>query len=227
MKKVKKRCLVAMAAIAALTAQARETFNFNPQWQIEGQTVTLPRAWNEAEAFRVRIAALSDSVVWYRKHFTLPERAKDARVFIEFEGVRQAAEVFLNGKRLGLHENGVMAFGFDLTPYLKTGDNLLEVRTDNDWSYKEETTGTQFQWNNKNFNVNYGGIVKNVKLHIMPSVYQTLPLYGSLGTTGTYVYASDIDVAGRRAQVNVETQVKNDSKNSTWMTWRFSIPSTL
>ena len=207
-----KKFFLGIALASTLTSHARETFNFNPQWQLQGETVTLPRAWNEAEAFRVPIAALSDSVIWYKKRFTLPPHQKNSRVFIEFEGVRQAAEVFLNGQRLGLHENGVMAFGFELTAYLKPGENLIEVRTDNDWSYKEQSTGTPFQWNNKNFNVNYGGIVKNVKLHIMPNVYQTLPLYSTLGTTGTYIYASNIDIAKRQAQVNVETQVKNSLK---------------
>ena len=42
-----------------------------------------------------------------------------AKYFIEFEGVRQGADVYLNGHHLGFSENGVMAFGFDLTPLSK------------------------------------------------------------------------------------------------------------
>ena len=62
----------------------------------------------------------------YRKEFVAPKTWKGKKVFIEFEGARQAAEVFLNGSRIGLHENGVMAFGFDLTPFLRIGkSNVL------------------------------------------------------------------------------------------------------
>ncbi len=197
----------------ALNAAARDTYNFNSGWRIEKQKklVTLPHAWNEDEAFKVYINQMSDSVIWYRKTFRLPESAEGKRVFIEFEGARQAAEVFVNGERVGLHENGVMAFGFDLTPYVKKGKNEIEVRTDNDWHYHEKATNSTFQWNNNNFNSNYGGLVKNVRLHVMGDVYQTLPLYSNLKTTGVYVYAKDYDIMGRAATICVESEVRNET----------------
>ena len=157
------------------------------------------------------IAELSDSVIWYRKTFRLPKEAEGKRVFIEFEGARQSAEVFVNGKNVGLCENGVMAFGFDLTPYLKKGSNQIEVRTDNSWNYHEKETNSPFQWNNKNFNANYGGLPKNVKLHVMGDVYQTLPLYSNLKTTGVYIYPKDFDIANRQATICVESEVKNET----------------
>ena len=190
-------------------------FHAVPAYDREGTVaVTLPRAFNEDDAFRVEIARHRDTVSWWYKHFELPIEAKGKHVFVEFEGVRQAAEVYLNGKYVGLSENGVMAFGFDLTPYLKEGKNELSVRVDNDWDYREKNTGTKHQWNNRNFNVNYGGIPKNVWLHIKGDVYQTLPLYSNMGTTGVYVYGTDYDVKKRRATVNVESQVINSSSTS-------------
>lgn len=206
--------LLTIAGIAiATSAGARDTYNFNSDWRIGKlkRTVTLPHAWNENEAYKVGIKELSDSVIWYRKTFTLPKSAEGKRVIIEFEGTRQAAEVIVNGQRVGLHENGVMAFGFDLTPYIKKGKNLIEVRTDNDWNYKERATGSTFQWNNNNFNANYGGLPKNVWLHVVDDVYQTLPLYNSLKTTGVYVYAKDFDISGRAATICVESEVKNET----------------
>ena len=140
-----KRIFVALAAMTMLLpTTARETYNFNSGWVIDKkQTVTLPHAWNEDEAFGVSTFEMSTGVRWYRKTFTLPAEAQGKHVFIEFEGARQAAEVFVNGRRVGIHENGVMAFGFELTPYLKKGENLIEVRTDNDFDYREEQTGSK------------------------------------------------------------------------------------
>lgn len=173
--------------------------------------VTLPRAFNEDEAFKVSIEQLTDTVMWYRKHFKIENRG-NRKVFIEFEGIRQAGDFYLNGHRLGKHENGVMAVGFDLTPYMKDGDNVLAVRIDNNWQYREVATKAKFQWNDRNFNANYGGIPKNVYLYVKDSVYQTLPLYSHLKTTGVYVYATDINIKDRKAKIHAESEVKNDSR---------------
>ena len=202
----------------------RQKYNFNSDWKlmvgdIAGaekpayddsgwKTVTLPQAFNEDEAFAVDIIDLTDTVMWYRKHFQVDELA-GKKVFIEFEGVRQAGDFYINGHHLGLHENGVMAVGFDLTPYMAAGDNVVAVRVDNDWQYREKSTRSKFQWNDRNFNANYGGIPKNVYLHVTGEIYQTLPLYSTLKTTGVYVYGTDYDIPGRKVTVNAESQVLN------------------
>lgn len=93
--------------------------------------------------------------------FRLPANNHQKKVFIEFEGVRQGADFYINGKYIGFHENGVMAIGFDLTPHIKYGqENVIAIRIDNNWDYKERNTDTKYQWNNRNFNANYGGIPK-------------------------------------------------------------------
>ena len=230
-----KALLAGTALAAAPLVYGGDTYNFNPGWLLNigdpsgaetvrfddsgWKPVTLPRAFNEDEAFRIPIAAMTDTVAWYRKHFRLPKSAEGKKIFIEFEGARQGADVYLNGHHLGLHENGVMAFGFDITPYVEYGkENTLAVRTDNDWRYKERATGTNYQWNDKNFNANYGGLPKNVTLHVMEPVYQTLPLLSSLGTTGIYIYPRNIDVKKRKADINVESQVENTTASPVHVT---------
>jgi hypothetical protein len=138
---------------------------------------------------------------------------KDKNVFVEFEGIRQAGDFYVNGKHIGLHENGVMAFGFDITELVNFGnaENVIAARIDNDWNYREKATNTKFQWEDKNFNANYGGINKNVYLHITPKVYQTLPLYLNLNTTGVYIYADNYDIKGKSATIHAESEVKNES----------------
>ena len=235
------RLSIIFSSLLFLVAPAfaqREKIAFNSDWQMRGKTVTLPRAWNEDWAYRVNIHDLPDDTCRYTKTFMAPQEWAGKHVFIEFEGARQSAEVWLNGHRLGMHQNGVMAFGFELTPYLFIcGENRLEVLTDNDWGYKERNADgterhaaneatttkdgndlpgnmlqpTSFQWNNKNFNMNMGGVPKRVWLHVTGDIYQTLPLYSNLGTTGTYVYGSDYDIRGRKVTANVESQVINTS----------------
>jgi len=208
--------------------QSQRHISFNAEWTIgdSKELITLPRAWNEDDAFRVSIEQLPDSVVWYRKEFSLSD-LKNKKVFIEFEGVRQAAEVFVNGKSIGMSENGVMAFGFDISSYVTKGKNLLEVRTDNDWEYREKSSNSRYQWNDRNFNVNYGGITKNVWLHITDEVYQTLPLYSNLQTTGTYVYLVNADIDNHTATIGIESEVRNDSRQARTFKLQTLFPASL
>lgn len=207
-------CCFINALLAQNTAQ-RTKYNFNSDWKlyvgddkdastptfndVSWKAVTLPHAWNEDEAFSKDIHDLSDSIVWYRKHFKIPASAKGQKVFLEFEGIRQAGDFYLNGHHIGLHENGIMAFGFDVTDAVKWGEeNVIAARIDNSWDYREKATNTKFQWEDKNFYANYGGINKNVYLHITPKLYQTLPLYSNLKTTGVYIYADNYNIKGRK-----------------------------
>ena len=219
-----------MTLCVTTSAADRSKQNFNSAWRLhvgddteasqpqfddrQWQQVTLPYAFNGDEAFRKDIVDLTDTIVWYRNTFNVSNPNK--KYFIEFEGVRQGADFYLNGHPLGYSENGVMACGFDLTPYIKEGENVIAVRCDNSWTYRSRKHNSRYQWNDRNFNANYGGIPKNVYLHITGKLYQTLPLYSNLGTTGTYVYATDYDVAGKKAVINVESQVRNeDSRERT------------
>jgi len=208
-------------------AQGRIKYNFNADWKLkqadladaqrsnyndaDWQTVTLPHAWNEDAAFKVAIDQLPTGIVWYRKHFKLPAQAKGKKVFIEFEGIRQAGTIYINGQYVGLHENGVMAFGLDITDRVDFNqENVIALRIDNDWDYREKATNTKFQWSDRNFNANYGGIPKNVWLHVTDKLYQTLPLYTFLQTSGTYIYAKDFDIPHKTATVVAQSEVKNE-----------------
>ena len=221
--------LLCVFTVTTLAAQSKRVkYNFNSGWKLYAgdpagaeapgfddstwKDVTTPHAWNEDNAFRKDIKDLSTGAAWYRKHFKLPAESAGRKVFLEFEGIRQGGEFYLNGKLIGRHENGVMAFGFDITDLLKQApqENVLAARIDNSWNYKEKATGSTYQWNDRNFYANYGGINKNVFLHITDKLYQTLPLYSNLSTTGVYVYAQDFDIAQRSARVTIESEIKNE-----------------
>lgn len=222
--------LIGICQYAAAT-DVRDKYNFNSEWLLHvgdvpeakqsryedsnWKQVTLPRAFNEDEAFHLSIEQLTDTIVWYRKHFRLPAGSNNKKVFVEFEGVRQGADFYINGQYLGLHENGAMAVGFDLTPYIKYGqENVIAVRIDNNWNYRERATNTKYQWSDRNFNANYGGIPKNVWLHVTDKLYQTLPLYSNLKTTGVYIYAEDIRVKSHQAVIHAESEIKNEHKRN-------------
>jgi beta-galactosidase len=221
-------CVSTLAVAYGPPKSQRTKYNFNSGWKVlvgDPKTaeavgfddagwkgVTTPYAWNEDDAFRKSIADLPTGIAWYRKHFKLPAQSAGKKIFLEFEGIRHGGEFYLNGKFIGRHENGVMAFGFDISDEVKPApqENVLAARIDNSWDYRERATNSTYQWSDKNFYTNYGGINKNVYLHITDKLYQTLPLYLNVGTTGVYVYSQDFNIKGKSAKITAESQVKNE-----------------
>ncbi|MBQ9765182.1 MAG: hypothetical protein IJW18_03185 [Lachnospiraceae bacterium] len=208
--------------------------------------VSLPHTFNDEDAFVSRIAdhgsEYDRTFSFYRKNFVLDAKDAKKKVIIEFEGVRQTAYVYINGKMAGFSENGVAPFALDITGYVRFGEaNLIAIATDNTSSRnvnecagetpnKEdvepgyysvkltgntvippERQGTGYLWNCNDFNPSFGGLSKNVWLHIKNPVYLTLPVYSNLRTKGVYVYATDFDIANHTAKINVEAEIKNES----------------
>ncbi len=235
--------LAGATAVTALAAEApyqppaspRATYNFNPGWKFifadtagadqpafddsAWANVSLPHTWNETDSYRAYIShgggdqTEKFGVGWYRKHFKLPASADGQKVFLQFDGMRQAGWFFVNGQPVGKYENGITAVGLDITKFAKFGgqDNVLAVKVDNSPNYKEEATGTPFMWNSKDFNPNFGGLNRDATLIVAGMIYQTLPLYENLKTTGIYIYPEAIDLKKKTADVKVEAQVVNET----------------
>ena len=70
--------------------------------------------------------------VWYRRTFDLPEEALEGRVLLHFGAVDYKAEVWVNGKSVGVHEGGYVSFTFDITEAAAAGENTLVVCADDD-----------------------------------------------------------------------------------------------
>ncbi|HZT23477.1 MAG TPA: DUF4982 domain-containing protein [Verrucomicrobiae bacterium] len=220
-------------------ASPRQVLNFNPDWKFIRQdvpgaeatdfddsawtTVSTPHTFNDVDSYEhITHSGRSlnggdryawTGVVWYRKHFRLPARDAGDKVFLEFEGLRQAARFWVNGQFVGLYENGVTPCGLDLTRFVKFGDtdNVMAVKVDNREDYAEQATGVPFEWEGRGFNPDYGGLHSDVRLILTGPIYQTLPLYENLKTTGIYIYGSDFNIPDKTCRVNIESQVRNES----------------
>ena len=94
-------------------------------WSIEG-----PFSQNESSGGSGGYAPTG--IGWYRKGFRLPASYRDRKVSIEFDGVYQNGEVWINGQYLGKRPFGYISFAYDLTPHLNAGgDNVVAVKVDN------------------------------------------------------------------------------------------------
>ena len=144
---------VALMAIA-LSMQARQRDNFDKGWLFilgdSAQMATptyndnhwrklcLPHDWAiEGDFYAGNPSgagggALPGGIGWYRKHFLLDcEAEPGGRYFIEFDGVYMNSTVYVNGQEVGHRPYGYSSFEYDITKYLKRGDNVIAVKVDN------------------------------------------------------------------------------------------------
>ena len=108
--------------------------------------------------------------VWlYRKQFTLPEDLRHLRIFIHFDGVMVGATPIINGQKLPQHMGGYLPFHYELTDWLKDGENTLDVIVDSRWSNvppEGAPIGPKY--------IDYleaGGIYRSVRLEAVPQVF--------------------------------------------------------
>jgi beta-galactosidase len=190
----------------AASDELREVVNFNRQWSFHlgdvsgAETVAFDdTTWDSANlphSFSLPYFAADRFYVgygWYRKHFNVSEAWSGKRVNLEFDGVFQVAEVFVNGRRVGEHKGGYTGFTFDITDTVKTGDNVAAVRVNNNWDPRLAPRAGEHTFS--------GGIYRNVRLVITAPVH--VAWYGTSVTTP--------QVSKESATVNVKTEVVNDS----------------
>ena len=121
-------------------------------------TLNVPGDWNsQAQKF-----LYYEGTVWYKKSFDFQKSNPSDRVFLYFGAVNYRADVYLNGKKLGMHKGGFTPFNFEIPAgVLKTKNNFLVVKVDNK-RFKDEIPTLNTDW------WNFGGITRDVDLVILP-----------------------------------------------------------
>lgn len=192
---------------------ARETIKFTKGWKFilsdseqfslpefddsGWRTLNVPHDWSiEGEFSKDNPAspgggALPGGIGWYRKSFTLSETDKDKLVFIDFDGVYQKSEVWINGHYLGMRPYGYISFRYELTPFLNFGgQNVLSVRVNN----SEQPNSRWYSGS---------GIFRNVWIVKTGKVF--------VDHWGTFITTPE--VSREKAVVHIETTIRNTNGN--------------
>lgn len=127
----------------------------------------------------------SGGIGWYRKTFRLSsEDCLDHRIYVDFDAVYMNSEVWINGHYLGKRPYGYISFGYEITSFVKPGNNIISVRVDN----SHEPSARWY----------HGcGIYGNVSLSILP--------VNHLMKWGTGIVVSRIDAD--KAFINISSEV--------------------
>ena len=213
-----KRFLLLLLAMAALyTVQARERKCFDADWRFvladsahmadvdyndsHWRKLSLPHDWAiEGDFYAGNPSgagggALPGGVGWYRKTFSIPltpSQNGGTSCFIEFDGVYMNSTVYVNGQKVGFRPYGYSSFEYDITEYLKKGENIIAVRVDN-------SDQPNSRW--------YSGC------GIYRHVWLTQTEHTHVAHWGTYV-TSSLSKNNKTATFNVMVEVANKTKDT-------------
>ena len=182
-------------------ATAQESKFFDPDFDDRhwGE-ITVPACW-QAQGH------LYNGVAWYRTRFNYT--AGDANVVrLNFQGVDYFADAWINGYYLGSHEGFFNRFTFDVSRWIRAGENLLVVRVESpkDANVKvgptEKTVvkGALQDWDCNNLEINPGGIFADVRLLLSRQV--------ALDRVKATPY---VELQPRRARVHCKVTLVNPS----------------
>ena len=135
--------------------------------QMEGydipQYVNIQYPWDGREdVWRDTVPSEFNPVASYVKYFTLPEGFRKSGLYISFQGVESGFALWLNGHYVGYSEDSFTPSDFDLTPYVKEGENKLAVQVFK-W--------TSSSWCEDQDFYRFSGIFRSVYLYTMPKVH--------------------------------------------------------
>lgn len=157
------------------------SLNLPHDWAIEGD-------FSKENPSGTGGGALPGGIGWYRKTFTVPGYKEGEKVYIDFDGAYMNTTVYINGHELGTRPYGYASFSYDITPWLKEGDNVIAVKVDN-------SDQPNSRW------YSGCGIYRHVWLRKLDAIH--------VAQWGTYVTSSDITPDS--ATVNIATTVDNTS----------------
>ncbi len=187
----------------AISASAGVKYTINDNWQFYGNPlpyqavrVDLPHTWNAGDAADDAEGYFRGQGK-YRKTLILPESIFGKRVFLNFEGANQTVKLRVNGSDVNKgHVGGYTAFAVDVTPYVKAGDNDIEIYVDNSHNADIPPLMADFTF--------YGGIYRDLYLEIENPVHISHSDFGSDG-----IYVDVQDPSEKKVRVNVTTLLDN------------------
>ena len=219
-----------VAGFIPLAESGRLIYNFNPGWRYYKGDMQGAEALNYDDSaweivstpHTVELMPAEGSgcrnyqgPAWYRKRFVVPTETKGKNVILHFEAVMGKQIVFLNGKKIMEHLGGYLPFSINLTDNgCQAGDNcLIAVFTDNsdDKNYppgKRQYT-LDFAY--------HGGIYRDVWMIAKSPVAITDAIEADK-VAGGGVFVHYDNISSKSAEVYIDTDVKNSSKQSQTVT---------
>ena len=120
----------------------------NGEWDFSFENNTFDKKIIVPYACETALSGIEDrgfhKTVWYRRTFSLPEEMRGKLVLLHFGAVDYACRLWVNGIYIREHIGGQTSFEADITHALKEGENVIELKVEDDYADLEMPRGKQF-----------------------------------------------------------------------------------
>ncbi len=180
---------------------------YKPQYDVtDWDEITVPSNW-QMEGYGIPIYTNTDypfvmvnppfipdnnnPVGSYRRNISIPNSWDGREIFVHFAGVKSAFYIWVNGKKVGYSQDSMSPAEFNITPYLRKGNNVLAVEVYRwcDGSYIED----QDMWR-------LSGIFRDVYLFSTSKIY-----------IKDFFVKTDLDENYKNAHLTIDVELKNYS----------------
>ena len=197
-----------ISIVACQKEQSRERISFNDGWKFklsdngdefkeqyqdkDWRILNLPHDWAIEGPFDVKNDTRTGGLpiygtAWYRKKFNIPVSKKGSKISLEFDGIMNNGEIYINGNKAGERPYGYTSFEVDITPFVKFGkENSVAVKV-----APKELSARWYPG---------AGIYRNVYLTTKSSL--------NIAYNGVYITSK---IANNNAQISIETTLENNN----------------
>lgn len=217
--------LAIWSTVAAGSPAAPKSISLNGDWNFVADpsgsldvqklaTAQYVRPTRVPSSWQSQFADLRDyaGIAWYWRSFTLESPPTDHVVLLRFGAVDYRAEVYVNSQKAGEHEGGYLPFEFDVTSFVRAGENQVAVRVVDPGKTPDEVEGIRYKeipHGKQDWYVQTSGLWQDVELDIRPRT-RLGNVHVTAGASGTFKIVVPVvrDESAGRPQSGLELRLE-------------------
>ncbi len=170
-----------------------EQLNQSALWE----NTNIPHSWNKFDTIDDQPGYYRGEG-WYTKRLMIPEIWNNKEIYLEFGGANQVTEVYLNGKKVGMHTGGYTGFNLKINDFVRFGatTNELTVKVDNAFNENIPPLSADFTF--------FGGLYRGVQLSVLDKVHFEMDNYGAKN-----LFITTPEVSETKASVSLKGSITN------------------
>ena len=198
----------------------------NPQWYNDPNYAPYVSSDHVRFPFWLQPEKKYTGAAWYRKKISIPADWKEKSVWLTLERPHWESTVWINDVQIGMQNSLAVPHVFDISPYIRTGDNTITVRIDN--RIKDIDVGINSHSVTDHTQSNWNGIVGKMFLRATGKImFDNVEVFPNVKDKTVEIRATVNNFLSETQIVkfSVDARLKKDGKKTGGRSWEFQISS--
>ncbi len=196
----------------------------NPEWHKDPNYAPYLDSTNIRFPYWLQPLKKYTGAAWYRKKVTIPEDWKYRQVFLKLERPHWETRVWINGKNAGMQNSLATPHLYDISLWLKPGENTITICVDN--RTKKVDVGHDSHSITDHTQSNWNGIVGEISLQEKGDIYfKNVEVFPDIATKKAEIRATVFNTTGKTTTIKIPVyaKLKNSKINTTPKTFEFTV----